>query len=197
MQASGQTSLKLSWSKVKNAGGYDIFFRNCSSGGYQLIASVKSSARRSYKITGLKKATSYKAYVRAWKKVKGVKTYIGKASPPVHAIAGGYTKKVANPKRVDVREPKVTLLVGKSSAIKASVKGVAPGKQVLAHVKPLRYYSSNRNVATVSSSGKIRAKGAGSCTIYVLANNGVRAAIKVKVIVAPTKTPALKNPDTA
>ena len=125
------------------------------------------------------------------------KTYIGKASPTIHAITGGYTKKTANPKTVTVKASRVTLLTGKSSTIKASVKGVKSGRKVLAHVKPLRYYSSNRNVATVSSAGRIRAKGAGSCTIYVLANNGVRAAIKVKVIVAPTKTPALKNPDTA
>ena len=60
-------------------------------------------------------------------------------------------------------------------------------RQVLAHVKVLRYYSSNRNVATVSSEGEITAKGVGSCRIYVLANNGVRAAVRVKVVDRPTK----------
>ena len=179
--------MKLSWTKVKDADGYDIFFRRCGKGDYLLIASVKSSASRSYKVTGLKKATGYKAYVKAWKRVRGVKTYIGKASPTVHAITGGYTKKAANPKTVTVRASKVTLTIGKSSTIRASVKGVKSGRQVLAHTKLLRYYSSNRNVATVSSTGKIRATGAGSCKIYVVANNGVRTTVKVTVIDGPTK----------
>ncbi|MBR2657846.1 MAG: fibronectin type III domain-containing protein, partial [Loktanella sp.] len=187
MKASGKTDMKLSWTRVKDADGYDIFFRRCGTGDYPLIASVKSSASRSYKVTGLKKATGYKAYVKAWKKVRGVKTYIGKASPTVHAITGGYTKKAANPKTVTVRASKVTLTIGKSSTIRATVKGVKSGRQVLAHTKLLRYYSSNRNVATVSSTGKIRATGAGSCKIYVVANNGVRTTVKVTVIDGPTK----------
>ena len=53
---------------------------------------------------------------------------------------------------------------------------------MLEHVKPLRYCSSNRNVATVSSGGKIKAVGAGSCKIYVIANNGVFATVKVTVV---------------
>ena len=187
MKASGKTGMKLSWTKVKDADGYDVFFGRCGSGDYSLIASVKGSASRSYKVTGLKKARGYKAYVKAWKKVRGVKTYIGKASPVVHAVTGGYTKKVSNPKTVTVNASRVTLTVGKSSRIRASVKGVKSGRQVLAHAKVLRYYSGNRNVSTVSSAGKIKATGAGSCTIYVLANNGVRATVKVTVIDGPTK----------
>ena len=179
--------MKLSWTKVKNADGYDIFFRRCGTGDYPLVASVKSSAPRSYKVTGLKKTTAYKARIRAWKKVRGAKTYIGKASPTVHAITGGYSKSTANPKTVTVKASRVKLTIGKSSKIRASVKGVKSGRRVLAHVNVLRYYSSNRNVATVSSEGKIRATGAGSCNIHVLANNGVRATVRVTVIDGPTK----------
>ena len=179
--------MRLSWTKVEDADGYDIFLRRCGAGEYSLITSVKSSAPRSYKIMGLKKGEGYKAYVKAWMKVKGVNTYIGKASPVVHADTGGYTKKEANPETVTVRAPRVTLMIGKSSAIKATVKGVKSGRPVLAHVNLLRYYSSNRNVATVSSEGEIMAKGVGSCRIYILANNGVRAAVRVKVVDGPTK----------
>ena len=35
--------------------------------------------------------------------------------------------------------------------------------------------------------GKVRDTGAGSCKIYVLSNNGVRATVKVTVIDGPTK----------
>ena len=187
MKASGNTSLKLSWTKVAKADGYDIFFRECSKGSYSMIASVKGSATRSYKITGLKKTKPYKAYVKAWKMIDGAKVYIGKASPAVHAFTGGYTKKIANPKTVTVKASRVTLMIGRSSAIRASVKGVASGRKVLAHSSLLRYYSSNRNVATVNSVGRIRATGAGSCTIFVLASNGVRATIKVTVVDGPTR----------
>jgi hypothetical protein len=181
MKSSGKTSLRLSWTKVSNADGYDVFFNQCDAVNYPLIASVRGGASRSYEVTGLKKAVAYKARVRAWRTVKGDKTYIGKGSPTVHAITGGYTKKETNPKAVTVKASSVTLAPGKSSTIKARVTGVKAGREVLAHVKLLRYYSSNRNVATVTQAGKIKATGIGRCTVYVVANNGVRARVKVTV----------------
>ena len=113
--------------------------------------------------------------------VNGQKTYIGKASPQVHAITGGYTSKNCNAKSVTLNRSSLTLKVGKSKTLKATVKGVKSGKKVLQHVRLVRYYSSNANVATVTSGGKVKAVGKGSCTIYALANNGVRAKVKVKV----------------
>ena len=43
------------------------------------------------------------------------------------------------------------------------------------------WHSSNTNVATVTKAGKIKAVKAGTCTIYVLAHNGVRKVVKVTV----------------
>jgi uncharacterized protein YjdB len=62
------------------------------------------------------------------------------------------------------------------------VKGVKSGKDVmrLDHAL-LRWYSDNANVATVNAKGEIRAVAAGECTVYALAANGVRGAVKVKV----------------
>jgi hypothetical protein len=159
----------------------DLFFSECGISDYRLITTVRGSASRSYEVTGLEKAVAYKARVRAWRTVNGDKTYIGKGSPTVHAITGGYTKKATNPKAVTVKASSVTLAPGKSSTIKARVTGVKAGREVLAHVKLLRYYSSNRNVATVTQAGRIRATGVGRCTIHVVANNGVRARVKVTV----------------
>ena len=45
----------------------------------------------------------------------------------------------------------------------------------------LRYFSSDTNVATVSETGRIQAAGPGSCKVYVMANNGIRASIQVTV----------------
>jgi uncharacterized protein YjdB len=65
--------------------------------------------------------------------------------------------------------------------IKASVKAVKSGRKLVKHSKKLRYYSSNHDVATVSADGKVTAVSTGSCTIYVMANNGIRAGVKVTV----------------
>ena len=184
-KTSGNKALTISWTKVSDAQGYDVFFRNCDGkGNYPLRQSV-GGAITSYTIEGLKKGKCYKGYVMAWKMVNGAKVYIGKASPTVHAIAGGYTKKFSNAKKVTVKAPSVALMIGKTSTIKASLKLVKSGRKLLNHTKKLRYFSSDRNVATVSSAGKIKAVGTGSCTIYAMAINGVVAKVEVTVVDGP------------
>ena len=106
---------------------------------------------------------------------------MGKSTPAVHAIVGGYNKYRCNARSVKLNKRSVSLSKGDSFRIKAKVKGVKTGIAVLTHAAALRYYSSDRNVAIVSDTGRIKARGKGTCRIYVLANNGVRASIKVKV----------------
>ncbi len=194
------TALTLTWTKVDGANGYDIFYAKCGStpryrtavrGGD--IGRLEGRTAFSYRIKHLDRGVAYEAYVRAWKRVAGVKSYIGKASPMLHAITGGYNSRYCNAKSVKVDKSSVKMKVGATKKIKASVKGVKSGREVLAHEKQLRYYSSDRNVATVNAAGKIRARGVGSCTIYVMANNGVCASVKVKVIGEPTKVSFKKS----
>ena len=40
------------------------------------------------------------------------------------------------------------------------------------------YFSSDTGVATVSETGKTKTMGVGSCTVYILANNGVRTSVR-------------------
>ena len=72
---------------------------------------------------------------------------------------------------------------GNSFKIKATVNALQEGKTLMpaSHISELRYVSSNKKVAAVSKSGRIVAKGKGSCKIYVIAANGVRKAITVTV----------------
>ena len=49
------------------------------------------------------------------------------------------------------------------------------------YAKTFRYASSNKNVATVSSKGKITAKNKGTCYIFVYARNGYTKKVKVTV----------------
>ena len=59
--------------------------------------------------------------------------------------------------------------------------GTKEDMPILDHSGLLRYYSGNRNIATVDANGKITPKAAGSCTIYVMASNGIRVKIELTV----------------
>ena len=130
---------------------------------------------------GLDKRESYKGYVRAWKRVDGQKIYIGKASPQVHAVSGGYTNHECNTRSVTLNKARLTLKAGRSATLKAKLKGVKPGMNLLDHVPRVRFYSTDANVATVDDGGTVKAIGKGTCTVYAIANNGVRSKVKVTV----------------
>ena len=82
-----------------------------------------------------------------------------------------------------MKKSKVTLKKNKTYKIRASVKKMNKNKKLLGkdHAPKLRYYSTNKKVAKVSKSGKIKAVKKGSCKIYAVAVNGAKKAVKVKV----------------
>ena len=186
MTAKGKTSLAISWNKIHGAAGYDIFFAECNHRGKTIVCkNVKTIKRnKTFKWTrnGLKKKTAYKAYVKAYVMKNGKKSYV-RTSPMMHAYTGGQKKNYANAKSVNVKKTKATLKKGKTFKIKASVKKVNKNKKLMpkSHVATLRYMTSNKKVATVNSSGKVTAKGKGTCTIVAFAHNGVSKNIKVTV----------------
>ena len=173
------TSLQLAWTKVSGADGYDVYFARYDKKDrlYKTVPAGDTSLR----VDGLNRNQCYKANVVAWKRVKGSKSTIGKASPAVYANASRNNKKTTNAVSITLKKPSVTLKVGATHAIKASVKGMKSGVKVLARAGLLRYFSSNRNVATVNASGRITATGKGRCAIYVMASNGLRVKVAVTV----------------
>ena len=184
--ASGKNSLTIEWNKVNDAAGYDIFFSQCNNNGKKAscknVKNIKGNNTFKWTKSGLKKGTAYKAYVKAYVMQDGKKKYV-KASPIMHAYTGNGTKKFTNAKSVSVNKAKVTLKKGKSFKIKAKVKKVKKNKKLMpkSHAPKLRYLTSNSKVATVSKSGKITAKGKGTCEVYAYAHNGVYKKIKVTV----------------
>ena len=182
MTAKGKTSLVLTWSKVKGAEGYDIFFSACGSDSPKKVKTIKGNETFRWTKTKLKAQKSYKAYVKAWVKKDGKKTYV-RTSPRVHAYTSGGTSKYTNAKGVTVKTTSVSLKTGKTSRIAASVVKLQPGKKLMppVHAPALRYVSSDKKVATVDASGKITAKGKGSCKVYVIAVNGASKTISVTV----------------
>ena len=182
-------SITISWNKIKGAEGYDIFFARCNHKGKEVackkVKTIKGNNVFKWKKSGLKKGTAYKAYVKAYVVQNGKKKYVSK-SPLMHAYTGNGTKKYTNAKSVklkNVKKGKLSLKKGKTFKIKAKVVKISKKKKLMpkGHAPALRYMTTNKKVATVNSSGKIKAKGKGTCSIYVYAHNGVSKSIKVTV----------------
>lgn len=175
-KASKQTksSIKISWNKVSGADGYLVYGNTCGKkNSYKLLKDTKSTSLTHKK---LKKATSYKYLVVAYKNVSGVKATLA-ASKVIHTITKGGKTGVAKSVKV-TSGTKVSLKVGKTKKIKA--REVKSDKKIDSHRK-LSYESDNSKIATVNASGKITAKKKGKCNIYVYAQNGVYAKIRVTV----------------
>lgn len=182
LKAKDKTSLVLSWNKIKKADGYDIFFIKCAKGSLKKVKTIKNNSTTTWTKKGLKKNAAYKARVKAYVIKSGKKTYI-KTSPVVHAYTSGGTKKYTNAKSVTVSKTSITLKKGKTYTIKATVNKLQKGKKLMgtSHAPKLRYKSTSTKVARVSKTGKITAKGKGTCYIYVYAVNGVSKKITLTV----------------
>ena len=168
-------TITLTWNKVSQADGYKIYGNKCGKKNhYKLIKDVGKS-KTSYTQKKLKKGTYYKYVVAAYKVVDGRKVTIG-VSKTIHAVTTGGKYGVA--KSVKVNKTKVTLKRGKKFTIKAME--VKQNKTIKRHRK-IAYESSNTKIATVSQKGVVKAKGKGTCYIYVYAQNGVYKRIKVAV----------------
>ncbi len=181
--AKGKSSLVLTWSKVKGADGYDVFFAKCGANiSAKKVKTIKGNKTFKWTKKGLKAKKGYKAVVKAYTIKNGKKTYV-RTSPMVHAYTSGGTSKYTNAKSVTVKKASVSLKAGKTYKIKANVVKLQKGKKLVptSHAPKLRYVSSNKKIATVSKTGKITAKAKGSCKVYVIAVNGASKAVSVTV----------------
>ena len=179
----GKNALTIHWRKVSGAQGYDIFFSICGKDTKcKLTKTIKGNKTFSWTKTGLKTKTPYKACVKGWVMKDGKKIYIS-TSPTLHLYTANGTNNYTVAKSIKVKKTKVKLKVGKKYKIKAKIIKRDKTKKLMpaTHTKQLRYISTNKKIATVSKSGKIKAKAKGSCRIYVYAANGVSKAVKVTV----------------
>lgn len=181
------SKVNVEWGRVKEADGYRVYVEYCGKKATADSAinvpdgkKTKLVVRRiDGKKIDLKK--NYKVRVEAYKIVGSEEVILGKTIT-AH-IVGRKNTKATNVKQVKVAKSKVTLKVGKKTQIKGSTVLVDPSKKPLSdrHAKELRYATSNKRVVTVTSKGKIKAVGKGSCIIYVYARNGYAKKVKVTV----------------
>lgn len=171
-------SIVVSWRKYPGAAGYDVFWHYCDGSiNYKKAGTVKNG-KLSMTHKNLKSNREYKYFVAAYKMVKGRKIYIAKSNEMHVAMKQART---TNAVSIKVNRTTVILKPGKTFRLKCQLTGENRKKKLLSHSSPYRYYTANSKIATVSQNGVIRAKAKGSCSIYILASNGVYKRVTVKV----------------
>jgi hypothetical protein len=172
------TSVRFYWTKVSGADGYKVYYARCG----KSLKAVKYTASNSWTKKGLSKGKNYKFVVKAYKKVNGKKVYFA-TSRSAHTIVGGYNSKYTVAKSISVKTSTLTLTAGSTKTLKPSQTKYKSSRNLLpsSHIAKYRYSSSNKAVATVSSKGVVTAKKAGTCRIYIFAQNGRWTSVKVTV----------------
>ncbi len=182
----GKTSLVIKWNKEANADGYDLFFSRCNHGKVESkckkIKTIKGNNTLSYTKTKLLAHTSYKSFVRPFKMVKGKKVYLS-TSPQAHIYTAGGNKDYSSPKKLVLNKTKISIKAKKSFQLKVKITLIDAKKKLMTdtHAPAVRYISSDTSIAKVSKKGKIVGVAKGSCTVYAITQNGLRAAVEVKV----------------
>lgn len=171
---STDTTSVLKWKKVAGADGYVIYGAPSGTKTAKL-AVVKKGSTTTWTSKDLESGSGYKYYIKAYKLVNGKKVWIAK-SRVLYAVTDG--GEYGNAKAVKVNRTSVKLEEGSTFAIKAEQ---IPGDLPIKNPSSFKYDSSNSKVATVNSKGVITAKKAGTCYIYVYAQNGVYKKVKVTV----------------
>ncbi len=179
LQSKTQTknSVTIKWNKVKGASGYIVFWNR--SGAKYKLEQRTDTTKTKYKADGLKAGTYYKFCVLGYRIINGKKQVLA-ISPKIHVATMG-SNKAANISKVKANKGKISLKIKKSFKIIPSViKDNVAGK--VKNFRKLKYESSNLSVAKVSAKGKITARKAGSCVIYVYSQTGTYAKIRVIVV---------------
>ena len=181
------SQINITWGKADGVDGYKVYATNCGKNfNAKYAVQVKGKDNTSLtlkKVNGkaidLKK--SYRIYVEAYKIVDGKTVTLG-TTIKAHVV-GRKNAKYSNVKSISLNKTSYTLKKGKTAKIQGKTILEDKTKKQLtdAHAKTFRFRTSNKNVATVSANGTIKAVGKGTCTIYVYAVNGCAKNVKVTV----------------
>ena len=172
---------KISWYSVNGAQRYQVLFAKCSS--TPLTKVVATTTNQSFIKTGLTKQGHYKFRVLAQRKIGGEWVTISQSCIG-HFVVGDITRNGrSNAASVTLNKEEITLSVGKTATVKATVNPVKEGKEIMyvTHTSLVRFQCTNTDIATVDENGKITAVKAGTCYVSAIAPNGVWKSVKVIV----------------
>lgn len=177
--STAKKNIKLSWNKIPGADGYAIYGAKCGTDPKKakVVKVINSGKTTKWTDKNKKPGACRKYYIKAFKEVNGKRYYIKKSVWAHAAVRGG---KYTNVKKVKV-PGKITIRKNKTKTIKVKAYYEISGRKPILHMRGFCYTSSNKNIATVNSKGKIKAKSKGTCYIYVTAYSGAYAKIKVTV----------------
>ena len=164
----GKTTAEISWDKADKAKGYEVYAK-ASDGKYKKVKTLKKGSSVSFTQKELKKNKTYTYKVRS---------VAGKDKSSFSSAVSMRTtnSKLKNIKSVKLSDKKAELRVKGTETLKAEL---TPSKNLVS--RKVKWTTSDKKVATVSSAGKITAVGEGSCSITATAHNGKKAVCKVTV----------------
>ena len=169
------TSVKLRWTPVDGAVKYQVYGAICSETPVRL--KTVSGETTDWTSKSLKRATSYKYYVVALDEVgKKIAT-----APIIHVVTNG--SKYGNPEQLILTSDAAITMTkgGKVANVLTELTASPAEKEPLTHIAALRYRSDDKTVAKVDKDGVITAVNKGTCTVYVIAQNGLYQAVTVTV----------------
>ncbi len=173
------SKVKVKWGLAPGADAYEVYAAYCGSSSYEKVLTVQAGNQAVITKLGGKKLNpkkSVKAYVVAYKNG----TPIGQTID-AHSVGG--KNKATNVKKIRTSKKAYTLTPGKSVKLKVKTTKANSKKKLPAayHCASLRYASSDERVAIVTKKGRIKAVGAGTCDIWVYAQNGRSCRVTVVV----------------
>ena len=171
------SKVKATWGEVPGATKYVLYAAYCGKK-YKKVKTVKGLTATIRKLNGkkLNRKKSVKLYVVAYAGSKKLGRSIS-----AHA-AGPENAKYTNASKIRVTKAKISIANGTGRRIRSKVTRADTSKALPKYCAPtFRYASSDEGVASVSDAGRIRANGTGSCVVYVYAQNGISAKVKVTV----------------
>ena len=179
LSKAAKSSLKLSWKRPSGAVKFIVLGNKCGKSNKLVLQKTLSGTSYNVKkVSGkkLKKGTYYKFIVIA----VDARGKVVSTSKIVHACTKG--GKTGNDKKVTTKAKKnnVNLKKGKKFKLGAKPVPVSKALKVKRH-RGIKYETSDKSIATVTSKGVIKGKKKGKCYVYAYAQNGVAAKIKVTV----------------
>ena len=180
-------ALKVQWSKVEGAEGYDIFATTY--GGkitaktkVATVAANKTSLSIS-KVLGKKVSnqTGYKVRVKAYRMVNGKKQYLGETMDLF--TVGSKHKAYTNVSKVTPKNATITLTVGKKQKVTTTLTKADQKKKLLPtkFVAVRRYFVEDSTIVKVDQNGNLTALKKGKTTLYIKASNGTTAKVTITV----------------
>ena len=181
--------IKLKWNSIPGSDGYEIYAaigtKNTKAKVLGAVVPDNKSSQTVYckKVNGkaIDQTKLYQFQIKAYRIVNCIKEYTGESR--VLYIAGNKSSKYTNVKKIKPARSNITIKSKKAVTIKTNLTTDNFSKKLIKDNNKctITYISSNDSIASVNKKGKITGICKGKCVIYILANNGVKARVNVRV----------------